>query len=107
MPYTSHVLKSEIDLNMQVRISFKRYPGSPEEGPTYACGGVPASDPEIEVSRAWIIADDGVQHVVPDWLESMIAKHCAEDMEFTAQDDDDKAREDADERRWADRMEDA
>lgn len=107
MPYTSHVLKSTIDLPLQVRVAFKLYPGTPEEGPSYACGGTPGQDPEIETSRVWIVAEDGREHVAPDWLEAIISKHCAEDMESKAQDDEDRSREDADERRWADRLEDA
>ncbi len=37
---------------MEVGILFRFTPGEPEQGPTYACGGVPASGPDIEFLSA-------------------------------------------------------
>ncbi len=37
------------DPELEVDVRYSVTPGEPETGPTYACGGTPATGPEIEI----------------------------------------------------------
>ena len=37
------------DPELEVDVRYTATPGEPETGPTYACGGTPASPPEVEI----------------------------------------------------------
>lgn len=47
-------------VNVEVQFTFT--PGCPEQGPSYASGGEPATAPEIEIEHAFIVDDDG-EHI--------------------------------------------
>jgi len=76
--------------------------GAPERGPTYACGGTPAEDPEFEVTvdSKSLRYDNGstVALEMPDWLHYQIANdiedECGEEIiaEHFARKADDRER---------------
>lgn len=77
-----------------LRIHYRYSPGEPETGPTYACGGTPASGPEIELDR---VERNNVHEwlpVSPDddlylWAETYLEQHPDEVVEAVAADEAD------------------
>lgn len=54
---------------LQIRVDFTFTKGSPEQGPTWSCGGQPAEPAEIEITRAVILGDD------EDAVGELFARH--------------------------------
>lgn len=98
--HSDHVYEGDIDLPIRVRIAYHRHPGCPEEGPSYACGGTPASPAEIDGEVVEIVIA-GKRHLVTGAIADVIAGYCREDMEFLAAEADQEARDEAAERRAA------
>lgn len=97
---TVHTLETTIDLPLKVRIAFRRHPGCPAEGPSYASGGTPASPAEIDGESVEIIVA-GRAYPVKDIVAALISQCCQEDMEFLANEEAREAREEAADRRAA------
>lgn len=87
---TNHTIRAEIEVRFHllgapdderevayptVDIDFRHSPGSPERGPTYACGGTPAEPAEIEMTKVTLVNGDGLvptQEQIDDWAEEWL-----------------------------------
>lgn len=83
-----HTVTAEIEVNFtpagltetetaypEIEITFSYSPGTPEQGPTFDCGGQPAEGPEIELVSAKLIDGHGIeptQEQVNDWAEEWL-----------------------------------
>lgn len=59
---TTHSFDGENEVSL--RILYEYTPRAPERGPTYDCGGEPATDPEIDVLSIMV---DGVASTPTQW----------------------------------------
>ena len=59
---TTHSFDGENDV--ELRILYEYAPGAPERGPSYDCGGEPATDPEIDVLGIMV---DGIASTPDQW----------------------------------------
>jgi hypothetical protein len=80
----------------EVEIEFNFIPGSPQTGPSYASGGEPATDPEIEALKVTVINGDGIDMENSQWLDR--AQDWLDSKGYdaalcTVGDDDDRSRE--------------
>ena len=90
-----------------VEIRFQYVPATPDEGPSYASGGTPGEPASVEWIEVSVKAGGVWHHDTPVWLAQAIFDQHQEDCLFKAQEFETARREEAADRRWIDRMENA
>lgn len=98
--FTGKFLRDDGETEIEVRFTIT--PGDPGAGPSYVSGGHPPSEPEVEIDRAWFLADlDCVAISLTAEEAERIAQEIAEGDEF---DDDGPDPDDARDRLIDDRL---
>ena len=73
--FTAYLYRGRNEREVPVEVTYSVTPGAPERGPTYACGGQPAEDGEVEVTDAKLA--DGEADLTEDEWDSLYDQACA------------------------------